>query len=58
MFLIIISPTCHTTGPQRKESKIPGKKEPVKKRKEPLQKKAAPAGKSGGKLKNVGVKKT
>lgn len=41
-----------------KEQKIPSKKELVKKTKEPMQKKAAPAGKSGGKLKNVGVKKT
>jgi hypothetical protein len=41
-----------------KEQKIPGKKEMVKKTKEPMQRKAASAGKSGGKLKNVGVKKT
>lgn len=41
-----------------KEQKIPGKKELVKKTKEPMQRKAASAGKSGGKLKNVGVKKT
>jgi hypothetical protein len=41
-----------------KEPKIPGKKEMVKKVQESKPRKSAPASKSGGKLKNVGVKKT